>query len=166
MVGAVHSPYDLDNIKMANVDAGGVHAEYELEHILLEGHCFDSNSGQPPRGLQFVLKGIDDSNGAGRHNNYPDTIVMANLGYFQLKANPGAWILNLRDGASSDIYSISSHENAEKLEGGSKDDVVVVIDSFKTKVVKVKVAKKPGKENEDVLGGSNDEGKGYRSVSC
>jgi len=86
---------------------------------------------------------------------------MANLGYFQLKANPGAWVLNLREGRSSDIYSISSHENTEKLAGRSKDDVIVVIDSFKTKVVRVKVGKKSGKENEDVLGGSDDGGGGY-----
>ncbi len=31
---------------------------------------------------------------------------MANLGYFQLKASPGAWTLRLRDGRSADIYSI------------------------------------------------------------
>ena len=92
-----------------------------------------------------------------------DTIVMANLGYFQLKANPGAWVINLRDGPSNDIYAISSHENTETLAGRSKNDVVVVIDSFKTKVVKVKVAKKPGKENADVLGGNEEEDKGYRS---
>lgn len=36
-----------------------------------------------------------------------DTIVMANLGYFQLKANPGAWLLRLRQGRSADIYSIA-----------------------------------------------------------
>ena len=35
-----------------------------------------------------------------------DTIVMANLGYFQLKAGPGAWILELREGRSRQIYSI------------------------------------------------------------
>lgn len=31
---------------------------------------------------------------------------MANLGYLQLKAAPGAWFLNLREGRSSDIYDI------------------------------------------------------------
>lgn len=29
-------------------------------------------------------------------------------GYFQLKANPGAWILRLRKGRSEDIYQIIS----------------------------------------------------------
>ena len=32
---------------------------------------------------------------------------MANLGYFQLKARPGAWRLQIREGRSKDIYTIS-----------------------------------------------------------
>lgn len=49
-----------------------VAAEYELEHLLLEGHCFDVSSGQPPRGLQFTL-------GTSSEPVIVDTIVMANL---------------------------------------------------------------------------------------
>lgn len=49
-----------------------VAAEYELEHLLLEGHCFDVSSGQPPRGLQFTL-------GTAAEPVLVDTIVMANL---------------------------------------------------------------------------------------
>ena len=52
--------------------SGVVTAEYELEHLLLEGHCFDLSSGQPPRGLQFTL-------GMSRDPLMYDTIVMANL---------------------------------------------------------------------------------------
>lgn len=47
-------------------------AEFELENILLEGHCFDENSGTPPRGLQFTL-------GIRNNPTMYDTIVMANL---------------------------------------------------------------------------------------
>lgn len=53
-----------------------VAAEYELEHLLLEGHCFDVSSGQPPRGLQFTL-------GTASEPVIVDTIVMANLVSFQ-----------------------------------------------------------------------------------
>lgn len=56
-------------------------------------------SGSPPRGLQITL-------GTESRPVIVDTIVMANLGYFQLKANPGAWILRLRQGRSSEIYDI------------------------------------------------------------
>lgn len=66
---------------------------------MLEGHCFEATSGSPPRGLQITL-------GTERQPVIVDTIVMANLGYFQLKANPGAWILRLRQGRSAEIYDI------------------------------------------------------------
>lgn len=49
-----------------------VAAEYELEYLLLEGHCFDVTTGQPPRGLQFTL-------GTASEPVIVDTIVMANL---------------------------------------------------------------------------------------
>lgn len=52
--------------------SGVVAAEYELEHLLLEGHCFDLSTGQPPRGLQFTL-------GMSQNPLMYDTIVMANL---------------------------------------------------------------------------------------
>lgn len=47
-------------------------AHYELEYLLLEGHCFDMTTGQPPRGLQFTL-------GIKNDPVMKDTIVMANL---------------------------------------------------------------------------------------
>lgn len=56
-------------------------------------------SGAPPRGLQVTLGTIDDP-------VMVDTIVMANLGYFQLKANPGSWLLRLRQGRSADIFDV------------------------------------------------------------
>ncbi|XP_063744552.1 UDP-glucose:glycoprotein glucosyltransferase 2 isoform X5 [Eleginops maclovinus] len=119
MVQAVRSPHDLDNIHLQEV-SGVVTAEYELEHLLLEGHCFDLSTGQPPRGLQFTL-------GTSRDPLMYDTIVMANLGYFQLKASPGAWTLRLRQGRSEDIYQVltitgggSKTEDGEK----KKEDVL------------------------------------------
>lgn len=100
MVEAVQSSYDLDNIHLQEVPAenlvhfwvnlpffllicisslcccsqvsGAINAEYELEYLLLEGHCFDLSTGQPPRGLQFTL-------GMKQEPLVHDTIVMANL---------------------------------------------------------------------------------------
>ena len=70
------------------------------------GHCYDGDSGQPPRGLQFTL-------GTSSKTVMVDTIVMANLGYFQLKANPGVWVLRLREGRSADIYGIARCGDSE-----------------------------------------------------
>ena len=37
LIEPVQSVYDLDNIKLATVEGSGVHSEFELEHLLLEG---------------------------------------------------------------------------------------------------------------------------------
>uniref|UniRef100_A0A8B9T713 UDP-glucose ceramide glucosyltransferase-like 1 n=1 Tax=Anas platyrhynchos TaxID=8839 RepID=A0A8B9T713_ANAPL len=130
LVEAVNSSCDLDNIHLQDVRT--VTAEYELEYILLEGHCFDVTTGQPPRGLQFTL---------GTKNNpvMVDTIVMANLGYFQLKANPGAWTLRLRKGKSEEIYQVFSHEGTDSV--ADLADVIVVLNNFRSKIIKVQVCK-------------------------
>lgn len=147
MVESVHTRYDLDNIYLQEVDTI-VAAEYELEHLLLEGHCFDVSSGQPPRGLQFTL-------GTASEPVIVDTIVMANLGYFQLKANPGAYILKLRKGRSDEIYRIYSHDGTDSP--ADSDDIVVVLNNFKSRIIKVKVQKKPDKFNEELLSDGTEE---------
>ncbi|CAI5454001.1 unnamed protein product [Caenorhabditis angaria] len=145
IVEAIFTEADLDNIKLEQV-TGNVVAVFALQHILLEGQCFDEISSQPPRGLQFVL-------GTEKHPKQFDTIVMANLGYFQLKANPGAWNLNLREGKSSEIYKVSSQKGAEII---GPDTLRVVIDSFNGKSVRVRVEKKDGMEDRNLLSDEED----------
>ncbi|KAM7403318.1 hypothetical protein PAMA_003984 [Pampus argenteus] len=147
MVESVRTRYDLDNIYLEEVE-NIVAAQYELEHLLLEGHCFDVSSGQPPRGLQFTL-------GTASEPVIVDTIVMANLGYFQLKANPGAWILKLRKGRSEEIYKIYSHDGTDSP--ADSDDVIVVLNNFKSRIIKVKVQKKPDKFSEELLSDGTEE---------
>lgn len=146
MVQAVRSPHDLDNIHLQEV-SGVVAAEFELEHLLLEGHCFDLSTGQPPRGLQFTL-------GMSQDPLMYDTIVMANLGYFQLKANPGAWTLRLRKGRSEEIYQILTHDGTDSP--ADAGDVIVVLNSFHSKIIKVRVQKKADKISEDLLSETNE----------
>jgi UDP-glucose:glycoprotein glucosyltransferase len=149
MIEVVRSPFDLDNIYLKEVESAGALGEYELEHLIIEGHCYDMISGQSPRGLQFNL-------GTSSNPNMYDTIVMANLvsllfeftfyllnkyqlkGYFQLKSSPGSWILQLREGRSQEIYEIVSHENTDSLSRKSAQ-VTIVIDSFEAKIIKIKV---------------------------
>ncbi|CAH1245599.1 UGGT1 [Branchiostoma lanceolatum] len=152
LIESVRTPYDLDNIRLEDVVPGTtINAEYELEYLLLEGHCYDAMSGQPPRGLQFTL---------GTHNTpvMVDTIVMANLGYFQLKANPGAWLLRMRAGRSEEIYQITNHDGTDTPAGS--DDVTVIMDSFKSKIIKIKVNKRPDKLQEDLLSDEGESGGG------
>ncbi|XP_067647958.1 UDP-glucose:glycoprotein glucosyltransferase [Eurosta solidaginis] len=149
LVESVRSVYDLDNIKLNEI-GGPVHSEYELEYLLLEGHCFDSNTGAPPRGLQVTL-------GTQNSPAIVDTIVMANLGYFQLKANPGVWELRLREGKSADIYEITHAEGPNTIHQNQLTKVV--ISSLRSHVIKLRVTKKSGQQNADLLGDDEDESK-------
>lgn len=92
-----------------------------------------------------------------------DTIVMANLGYFQLKANPGEWLLKLRQGRSSEIYDITSVEGSDIIH--KSNDVRVLISSLRSHVLKLKVTKKPDKAGVDLLS-DDDKGSGiWDSIS-
>lgn len=78
-----------------------------------------------------------------------ETIVMANLGYFQLKAQPGVWRLHLREGPSRDIFSIDAANKKP-----------ILVNSFQSVVVKVKVKRNPGKESTSLLESEEEESKG------
>lgn len=90
MVAPTRADEDLDNLRLADIaqhrvddtHQTRVHAEFELEYLLLEGHCLDESTRQPPRGLQFTL-------GSAEKLDRYDTIVMANLvrGRAQLCSN-------------------------------------------------------------------------------
>lgn len=47
-----------------------------------------------------------------------DTLVMQNLGYFQLKASPGLWELSIAPGRSRDLYQIHSATSGSALATG------------------------------------------------
>jgi UDP-glucose:glycoprotein glucosyltransferase len=142
-------------------------SEFELSSLLLEGHCSETMTGAPPRGLQVTL-------GTKHDPVIVDTIVMANLGYFQLKANPGSWLLRLRQGRSADIFDIIRFENkicalivphavyCDSVDGSDNpvdsEDHHVLISSFRSHVLKLKVAKKPDKIGVDLL--ADDESPG------
>lgn len=145
---------DLDNILLNSLskEENGVSAVYELENILLEGHCLDSTNKSPPRGLEFEIA-------TPSNHSHKDTLVMANLGYFQLKALPGVWNLGLREGRSSTIYSIEdigtkgkwNWDASKKNKKAEQADGVLALTSFEGITVMPLVHKNPGMESEDVL---------------
>jgi UDP-glucose:glycoprotein glucosyltransferase len=47
-----------------------------------------------------------------------DTLVMQNLGYFQLKASPGLWELSIAPGRSRDLYQINSVTSGSAIASG------------------------------------------------
>ncbi|KAI8978045.1 UDP-glucose:glycoprotein glucosyltransferase-domain-containing protein [Pilobolus umbonatus] len=139
---------DLDNILFTS--SHEVVAVYELENILVEGHCLDLIDKSPPRGLEFEIDTASDF-----YSDKKDTLVMANFGYFQLKALPGMWTLGLREGRSSEVYSIYNVGTEGEFEWHhpSIEDthVTLALTSFEGLTVLPLVQKNPGMEKEDVL---------------
>lgn len=160
LVEAVQAPYDLDNLRLEQLgDSRSMHAVYELEALMLTGHCFDSKTREPPRGLQLAL-GSGRKLGAGEKSLSPfmvDTIVMANLGYFQLKAAPGVWNLSLVPGRSTELYALGG---AEQGGNGGGESMEVVVSDFRGELLHLRAAKRPGKEKEKLLEADEEDGKG------
>ncbi|KAF3763610.1 family 24 glycosyltransferase [Cryphonectria parasitica EP155] len=149
LVASKVSVHDLDNLKLSSIKSN-VEATYELENILIEGHSREP-TGAPPRGAQLVLATEKDP-------HFADTIVMFNIGYFQFKANPGFYNIQLKQGRSSDIYHIESvgAKGYNAVLGDEGTDVVLM--DFKGTTLYPRINRKPGMEQEDVLDESGSEG--------
>ncbi|KAK4124122.1 glycosyltransferase family 24 protein [Parathielavia appendiculata] len=139
---------DLDNLRIKDIKAkrGTEHIEavYELENILIEGHSREMPTGQPPRGVQLVLATEKDS-------HFADTIVMANLGFFQFKANPGIYSIRLKEGRSSDIFTMESvgAQGWSPVPGDETAEIALM--DFQGTTLYPRLRRKPGMEKEDVL---------------
>ncbi|KAL3814493.1 hypothetical protein ACJIZ3_015761 [Penstemon smallii] len=147
LIEPVVAIHDLDNILLENLaDTRTLQAVYELESLVLTGHCSEKDH-EPPRGLQLIL-------GTKNSPHLVDTLVMANLGYWQMKAFPGVWYLQLAPGRSSELYVMK--EDSE----GSQDTTLskrITIDDLRGKLVYMEVIKKKGMEREKLLIPSDDD---------
>ena len=145
LIAPRESVYDLDNIKLSALKEGSdVEATYELEHILIEGHSKDVTVGQPPRGVQLLL-------GTEKNAHSADTLIMANLGYFQFKANPGYWKIQLQEGRSKHIFNIDSIGAKGYSEQPGDESTEIALMSFQGKTLFPRLSRKGGQETEDVL---------------
>ncbi|PWN41129.1 hypothetical protein IE81DRAFT_324849 [Ceraceosorus guamensis] len=149
---AAEAVYDLDNIRLRDVPPSGrdagVNAIYELKHILLEGHAREEGvpgARQIPRGLELVLESPD---GAVQL----DTIVMANLAYFQFRAQPGLYRLRIREGRSSELFEMRSVGN-HGWESPSVDQTgdAVTVDTLHGLTIYPRVKRRPGKQEESLV---------------
>jgi len=136
------SVHDMDNIKLSSLKgASSVTATYELEHILIEGHSRDVTNGNAPRGVQLALS-------TENNPTFEGTIIMANLGYFQFKVNPGVYDLALQRGRSSEIFSLDS---AGIIGQSAENSTDIALLSFQGTTVFPRLSRKEGKRMEDVL---------------
>lgn len=77
-----------------------------------------------------------------------DTVVMANLGYWQMKVSPGVWYLQLAPGRSSELYVLKEDGDGSQEKSLSKR---ITINDLRGTVVHLEVQKKKGKEQEKLL---------------
>jgi UDP-glucose:glycoprotein glucosyltransferase len=88
-----------------------------------------------------------------------DTVVMQNLGYFQLQASPGVFDLTIAPGRGRELYSIMNHpsSNNNDDENNNVNSKRIVLSSFHDMNVKLKVKKNVGKEHLSLLKDNNDD---------
>ncbi|XP_057737491.1 UDP-glucose:glycoprotein glucosyltransferase [Arachis stenosperma] len=141
LVEPVIAVHDLDNILLENLgDTRTLQAVFELEALVLTGHCSEKDH-DPPRGLQLIL-------GTKSTPHLVDTLVMANLGYWQMKVSPGVWYLQLAPGRSSELYILKDGGDGNLDKQSSK---LITINDLRGKVVHMEVVKRKGKESEKLL---------------
>ncbi|KAL8696535.1 MAG: hypothetical protein Q9224_002745 [Gallowayella concinna] len=145
LVAPKESVHDLDNIKIGALkDGTNIDAVYELENILIEGHSRDVTTGPPPRGVQLLL-------GTEKDPHFADTIIMANLGYFQFKANPGYWKIQLQSGRSSQIFHIDSAGQKGYSPQAGDESTDIALMSFQGQTLYPRLSRQAGREEDDVL---------------
>eukprot|EP00210_Caulerpa_lentillifera_P000666 g643.t1 len=153
LIEPIKAELDLDNIKLEDLGKSTtLEVEYRLESILLTGSCLDraasTRKDAYPRGVQLTL-------GQRENSHEVDTLVMSNLGYFQLKANPGRWHLSLAQGRSRELYFIDHRmklDSSLKLGPGLEPwSLNLLLDSFRGRHMRLRIMKKKGFEEEDVL---------------
>ncbi|KZT07030.1 glycosyltransferase family 24 protein [Laetiporus sulphureus 93-53] len=141
--------HDLDNILLsalpAHDRAQGVHAVFDLDHLVIEGHARDIRTNAPPRGLQLQLTS---------HVGTPiaDTHVVANFGYLQFRTKPGVFHLEIRPGRGRKIFRMESVGN-EGWHSPTVDAVgdEITLTSFEGLTLYPRFARLPGMERADVL---------------
>lgn len=149
-VSSFMTNYDMDNVILENVSQDlDLFTEYQLVNLIVEGSCVDE-TGRPPQGLKLLL--------ANEVGVTVDTLVMANLGYFQLKVPvPGIWWLSLARGPSSKIFMLRSMEmfkdNARtSFEADSNGRVPIPVESLSgAGGILLHVTRRPGMEGKSVL---------------
>ncbi|KAJ0398244.1 hypothetical protein P43SY_000344 [Pythium insidiosum] len=141
------STEDLDNLRVDPDSPSDVRAvktaSFRLENLLVYGQCRDKTFEMysPPNGLQLVLE-----RDVGSVRLHRDTLVMKNLGYFQLQATPGVWSLHLARGRAVELYEILDSETERVLSSRN-----VIVSDFGSHVEQLLVRKRQGMEHEELL---------------
>eukprot|EP00457_Paulinella_chromatophora_P000298 gb/GEZN01000298.1/.p1 GENE.gb/GEZN01000298.1/~~gb/GEZN01000298.1/.p1 ORF type:complete len:1655 (+),score=392.74 gb/GEZN01000298.1/:38-5002(+) len=143
------TPADVDNIRLPDLETNSLSVQYSLTHLLVSGSCYEPDGYTAPAGLQLYLSSPSKPQ-AG------DTVVMENMGYFQLKANPGVWSISL-DPLHASVYRIIAPADDDA------DQMQVAVSSYFQDSTKLKVHRRTGQE-ETRLEDLSPEGKADSSL--
>ncbi|KAJ9120827.1 hypothetical protein QFC22_002761 [Naganishia vaughanmartiniae] len=149
LVAPRKSIHDLDNLRLDAIlsrqECPVVDLTFELEQLVIDGHAREGDKLSPPRGLQLQLSSLDGQ-------PIEDTMVMANAGYLQFKANPGVMTLSIRDARGQQVYTLNSVATASFKSGqGVQSSSAVYLTSFSGTTLFPIFSRKPGMEDADVL---------------
>ena len=154
--------------------------EFGLKNLLVFGQCYETTKNTPPNGLQLNLIRSSDWSAAQSSEAamevsadgtltegaleplsnaapiYSDTLVMKNVGYWQVPANPGVWKLSIAAGTKGE-------EIFEMVDGAAKNGKIVVSneEAFSAKTIVLKdfvdsgqlllVRRRPGYESSSIF---------------
>lgn len=130
---AVH---DMDNLRLADVGNGQwCETTYILQQLYVEGQAFvlgeDGWPVAPAKGLEL---NVMDASG---QDAMDDTIVMGNLGYFQVSGNPGVYGIRPKPGLSNETCEVAVGSSVE-------------VASYITPPYQLRVRLRPGHKIEDL----------------
>lgn len=139
LVTAHEAEHDMDNLRPVDVLSKGGHCQttYALRQLYVEGQAMIlGEEGWPiatAKGMQFEITG------KGALEASDDTIVMGNLGYFQVRGDPGFYRASLKSG-SNDTFQLVTTDDLE-------------VSSYITPPHQLRVKMRPGKSHEDLFEG-------------
>lgn len=185
-VQAISALQDIDNLRCSNKFCGDdaiiggdrridnskfelTSISYVLKNIIVAGQCFDSEGGDtsryslPPNGLQLTLTEAvqhapkSSTNKTSTTAFHADTLVMQNLGYFQMQANPGLYELNLAQGKATHLYTIvkirgvGGSDSRPRSVDNTESGMIIAVRSFEDTIHRLVVSKRPGKQHLTLL---------------
>jgi len=136
LVTAHKAEYDMDNLRLVDVgDGKWCEATYVLRQLYSEGQAFilgdDGWPVAPAKNLQIEVA----HKGEEAHS---DTIVMGNLGYFQVHGNPGLYEVHLKPGSSNNTFELATRTDVE-------------VSSYITAPYQLRTRVRPGHSHKDLF---------------
>lgn len=127
--------FDPDNIKFAHYTNTTQEIVYELSNIVIEGFARDVISALPPVGLSLQVTQGDYSK---------STIVLSNLGYFQLQVKFGTAVFSSGNSPSYQYALLSASTNPFDVDRDQKNEVMLNVDTLDGLVLRPRVAAQTG----------------------